>query len=660
MKKPIKTRLISGITAFSLILTSMFVPLTSYGENEVPDTVISTEASASVGEDGTEGIPGVSGVSGEESTAAGVTGSTAEAVGDGSGGSTFVEGTTEASTNANDGVEDDTELSTEDTQETGTEVEKDSEEGTTAETGTEETTGADLFEGARKALEETETVDYRNLSFKLYPDEDDKDKTVTLTGFMPKDAEASAEEVTDEHVDDAELIDAAEEKEAGAKTGAKVKASAGAKVKASAGAKDPVIDAETESVVIAAYDITIMDGDEAYQPGEEHPVSVKIIDSRISASADISIWHIHDDGTREEIKDFTLGEGKVTFDATGFSVYEIAKKKLNGVGWQNIHSVSELIAYGSDGIVIGNSEGYYFTDGIYNPSGSRTGIKKTDKGKQPSDGARYYFELVEGKEDQFYVYCIKNGEKYYIYNVYTGNDNDDSSKSLNLTNDSLKKTAFEIKRPKTDTFTVKVFNSNFYWNQQGSASGKGFCVWNDGNQANSMIQFWHYVEVLDDPFELDGKSYGLMNYVSGSDGNALMAEGATNSLSMLEVPVRSDNKYRTLYVTEDASISMWTFHNAGEDYYYLSSSVGGNIKYIKMENSGLSLVDSAESATRMQVVPADNNTIKLIANGRALCFSEGNGFSVGTIANAATLAFVEVSDVDQKEKVTYSAKKIGI
>ena len=351
MKKTIKTRLISGITAFSLILTSMFVPLTSYGENEVPDTSISTEASTSVGEDE---IPGVSGVSGEESTAAGVTGSTAEAVGDGSGGSTFVEGTTEASTNANDGVEGDTELSTEDTQETGTEADKDSEEGTTSETGTEETTGADLFDGARKALEEAETVDYRKLSFKLYPDEDDKDKTVTLTGFMPKDAEASAEEVTDEHVDDAELIDAAEEKEAGAKTGTKGKVSADAKTTANTGVtetdkapadktdKTPAINAETETVVIAAYDITIMDGDEAYQPGEEHPVSVKIIDSRISASADISIWHIHDDGTREEIKDFTLGEGKVTFDATGFSVYEIVEKSMTapvGTGWQKIRMV---------------------------------------------------------------------------------------------------------------------------------------------------------------------------------------------------------------------------------------------------------------------------------------------------------------------------------
>ena len=134
-------------------------------------------------------------------------------------------------------------------------------------------------------------------------------------------------------------------------------------------------------MVIAAYDITIMDGDEAYQPGEEHPVSVKIIDSRISASADISIWHIHDDGTREEIKDFTLGEGKVTFDATGFSVYEIVEESMTapvGTGWQMIHSVEELIEKGSDGIVIGNSDGFYFTNETYNVNNTnRKGIVKT-------------------------------------------------------------------------------------------------------------------------------------------------------------------------------------------------------------------------------------------------------------------------------------------
>ena len=81
---------------------------------------------------------------------------------------------------------------------------------------------------------------------------------------------------------------------------------------------------ETENV-IAAYDITIVDGEEEYQPGEENPINVEITDPRITDGTNLQIWHITDDGEREEITDFTVEDGKVCFDAVGFSVYQIVE-----------------------------------------------------------------------------------------------------------------------------------------------------------------------------------------------------------------------------------------------------------------------------------------------------------------------------------------------
>lgn len=74
---------------------------------------------------------------------------------------------------------------------------------------------------------------------------------------------------------------------------------------------------------LAAYDITIKVGKKEYQPTEERPIRVEITDSRITIDKNIILYHIKDSGEKEEITDITIEDGKISFDATGFSVYEI-------------------------------------------------------------------------------------------------------------------------------------------------------------------------------------------------------------------------------------------------------------------------------------------------------------------------------------------------
>ena len=144
------------------------------------------------------------------------------------------------------------------------------------------------------SLRASEEDDLTHQCIELYPDDQDKEKTVTLQGLMPENAAAEVVDVTDQ---------------------------------------------STEENVLAAYDISISDGEKEYQPGEEHPISVEIADSRITEDSVFELWHIRDDGVREQITDFTVEEGKVCFDATGFSIYEIVSKEMTPpeeTGWNRL------------------------------------------------------------------------------------------------------------------------------------------------------------------------------------------------------------------------------------------------------------------------------------------------------------------------------------
>ncbi len=77
-----------------------------------------------------------------------------------------------------------------------------------------------------------------------------------------------------------------------------------------------------------AYNISITDqnGDE-FQPESGEPIKVEITNSAIGeakqANQKLRLWHIDDNGLREEITDFTVKDDKIIFEASGFSIYEV-------------------------------------------------------------------------------------------------------------------------------------------------------------------------------------------------------------------------------------------------------------------------------------------------------------------------------------------------
>ncbi len=78
---------------------------------------------------------------------------------------------------------------------------------------------------------------------------------------------------------------------------------------------------------LCAVDITITDkqGGE-FQPAADAPLTVTLRNPAIGSTAaqeQLRLWHIGDDGIREEITDFSVSGDTLIFSANGFSVYEV-------------------------------------------------------------------------------------------------------------------------------------------------------------------------------------------------------------------------------------------------------------------------------------------------------------------------------------------------
>ena len=410
------------------------------------------------------------------------------------------------------------------------------------------------------------------------------------------------------------------------------------------------------------FDISIIDAyGEKVQPSAQVDVTVTLLDAEDTGTS-FSVVHFADEGDGEETQCLdSISEGNtVSFQTDSFSAYAIVQGPAAlPSGWHTVSSIEELISRGSEGLYIGHKDGYFFCNTLDNAN-NRIGIKKTKPAQStpPTDSAaKYYFEQVSGTDNQVYVYCYANDgvTKQYVYN---GNNN-----SLSYTEDKV--TAFTVTQNSDGTFMLN--NGAWYWNMQGGANGTRFCAWNSANDVNNRLKFWYYDEIESEPYGLDGKAYGLMNWNGGVAGKAMMAgEGEGNTLDAKPLTVMSTaNNKEQLFVPNDSDISMWTFSWIRDDLYHLSAVSDGSTKYLKIDESGLHLVSDANEASEIQVIPGSGvhaGEICLKSGSITLSYSgsvEG-GFSVGGSVGNEWLKLVELSELTTDYFLTYSAAKVGV
>lgn len=469
-------------------------------------------------------------------------------------------------------------------------------------------------------------------SIELHPNGEEAEQIITLDGMLPEGAEAEAVDVSEEHDG------------------------------------------------IAAYDITITDGENEYQPGEENPILVEINDPVITNIENIELWHIHDDGTREQITEIAVEEGKISFFATGFSVYEITEKNsdlanvipLTGSGsWQKINNIADLENYGenSNGIYISQKSGYFFTYETYSPKAGRYGIKKTPLVNNVAtlieNGAQKYF--FEKSGSNYYVYYTYKNQNNASVRKYIANTPDDS---LVFTEDKQEATAFSITVGNDGLSFVFNNQSNKYWNMQGDANGNGFCAYKENNDS-SKFYFWYHVDgnISEDPFSLNNAApYGLMSYTDGNSiGYGLASEEENIFAKMYGVDTRdagSSSSRKTLYITDNVDITEWKFEWTESDKYKLKDSVTN--KYLKSDGSSLSMTDDSNEATAFKVKPVTpkvatdtRKRIQLLdtVNNKYINF-KNNAFTLDD--TGTDLWFVKKTILSTDQRITYTADRISV
>lgn len=506
-------------------------------------------------------------------------------------------------------------------------------------------------------------------------DDEIQDKVVTLDGMMPKAVSAVAIDVTEKR----EAEELKEEEEAATITDAD-------------GETSSTTDAKT---IVAAYDISLTDGDTEYQPDEEHPIDVEIYDQRILKNADIELWHIKDNGEEEKITDFTVEDGKVSFTAVGFSVYKIVEDEDvvpyddPNVGWKKVQTLEELAGYIADGegiliSHIGDNKGACFFKNVINTSssgtglsGKRTGIAKTTAKTRAEDavaiGAKpYYFETASGS-NKYYMYCYDDdGVKQYVRNhKLDGN----KYNSLDYVTNKSDATVFELSNHKNYDADQNIYvfdvkgNNGYYVNMRNK--GSEFCAWNDADDVNAQICFWHYNAPPKDPYNLDGKTYGLMNYDGGTHGYGLMAEDK-NVHSMVQLVTRqslASADGSVLFVDEGSEITRWTFHSTSQDLYKLSAETKNGVKYLALDGDNIVLVASADDATEFKVSPSNDGQIQISKDEKYIVFNPSNaeGEKPGNFVVSASISemnswfrFVDFTTLSDDDLITYSADRISV
>lgn len=479
-------------------------------------------------------------------------------------------------------------------------------------------------------------------SIELYPNGEEAEQIVTLDGMMPEGAKATAVDVSEEHDG------------------------------------------------IAAYDITIKNGWREYQPGEENPIKVEITDPVISDS--VTLWHIHDNGKREQLFDFTAEDGKVSFLATGFSVYEIVNNEIG----KNITSTVIPVTGSSSAFdtytvtSVGAKESFTYdvvskeypqlygtatqitdldvfkanaANGIY-ISGNRFHlyVKNTDcdiTGSRPALGVtsdyndsdinknlfnatasgavKYYFEEVSATNNQYYIY------------TYDDENDINTKKYVNLSgNNALKysttqQTVWVISMADS-SFRIKCINNNCHWTEKGDTTVKGFATFlTNSPGAGEKFDLWLYTppSFATDPYGLDGNTYGLVSYKEAAKGNALMAGNFNNTgtqLGNIALNRVVDSETNAVSYSADYGITGWKFDwIKGTTKYKISAIAddGAGRKYLKITSSGISLEADAAEASEITVTPNNKNMIQLSADGYKINCNNDTNFIVSN--NSATV-----------------------
>ena len=466
---------------------------------------------------------------------------------------------------------------------------------------------------------------------------------------------------------------------------------------------------DAEPGFVRLYDIKLIAGDQVIEPEDNVKVTIAYDNKHKSNSGENalkieneeSVYVVHfkeDETTGEEQAEVLDKEAtsfqirkeqlqEATFEADSFSVYAIVDLP------ETTASTLDIIGEkGSDGFQIsiktGNgapsdSNNYYMTgELIHGVSGNsdRDGITATQYSNTiPEEAIKYYFERIDDS-DQFYIYKMVGSERKYIQMTPVGANA--GRAGLTFAESESDRTAFSLINETQGRFQVSASitttsgaQKTYYWVRNTKGFGTGTIVgFENKSDANTAWIGLHQEGAFTDPYGLDGKSYSLLIWDGGKTGKALTSNKNDDyqgnlCADFLTVMTKSGDADDKLYVPGDTSgtVTSWNFEWIGEDRYKLSAEVGVATKYLKINSDGLSMVESPDAASEIQVIPGTGihkKQIILKSGNYTLTYSGvyEKGFDTNAGAGKEYLYLAEARNESLLKDYyrTYSATKISV
>lgn len=440
---------------------------------------------------------------------------------------------------------------------------------------------------------------------------------------------------------------------------------------------------EARADYIRLFDIKIVDKDNPeikYQPKAGTTVDVRIELADAESGNDLSVVHFADGSIAGNQVDAETDGQAVEFAADGFSVYAVVDAPEPATnpssGWYVASTLDQIEELGANGFYV-SWDGYYLTGSlVHNVTGNsdRDGLDATSSQYDPvpEDVAKKFFFERQSGTDTFKIYVKdEQGLKNYVkLTAVSGNTN---RAGLTFVTEESGGTSFTVEKNGTNNrfyISAKIGNTEYWWNRNTNTSNPGygaFAAYKDKKDKNTaIVTLSYYIEADDDPYELDGVTYGIAYYdESVTAAGIVIAEDDTLTIEdMLIKPDVLDNDGYML-VTNSSDIAEWVFESQGEDRYYISTTIDGQKKYLSISGSDVTLVDQPNEDSLITATPGTG------ANSGKWHFTVNNyylnitGTAINAVSNSKTattwLSLVSKAvDFDDDDFTQYEAKKVSV
>ncbi len=405
------------------------------------------------------------------------------------------------------------------------------------------------------------------------------------------------------------------------------------------------------------------------------PVSVQIEleDYAQTASENTStqVMHFADDAVAPDVISNVAVDGDtVTFEADGFSVYAIvqapapAEPEVETIA--NKNQLDQMLGTPFFLSVKHDSAGPYYFTSYVNGNGALYVEKNPISTSSSAHGAGEW-TLEQGQARNTYLLSTTvDGQKRYLSNP--------SGSTVSLVDSASAAVPLAITDMGDGTFEFKKSTAN-QWLQY-SNGGVGIRFWGDDNNkdnAKITISLASSYQVDDDPYGLDGTTYGIAYHNDTAKSTSLSTNSMTvnkeQRLGAIDMLMREDtvNGSGMLLVAEGQDITEWTFECVSGDTYRVTTMVDGAKKYLTIQGKNVTLSDDpATEGTVIQMVPgtgayAGKYSFNVGAYALNLPAGDTDGFN-GVTGNVATkwMNLVEHSSLQDEDFRLYTSKKVSV